>query len=431
MSEVKVNKISPRSGTAITLGDSGDTFTIPSGATLAIAGTVTGFTSAGIDDNATSVAITIDSSERVGIGNTSPTGALDVKSGTQPQLKVATASPTASYNAGFLVTASNSATAGSRSVVLSLDADGGDGSGTDNLTITKTGNGGNATITNQNNASLVFGTNNAEAARFTTNTFMVGKTSASGATNGVELKTNDESRFTQTARTVIAINRLSSDGHIVQFKKDNTSIGSIKATGGDLEITAIASNHGGVRLANLSVLPMYNGSLNDGDTKLGSSANRWKELYLAGGVFLGGTGTANELSDYEEGTFSPTFTSSSASFSYSFQYGFYTKIGRSVTCNIWIRGQSSGTTSNALKVANLPFTSISATGYFASTSFGQIYLVDYPSNAKEILGHVGSNATIIDLQYSTDDAGAVNLPASAVDGSTASGFMITLTYITA
>jgi len=34
MSEVKVNKISPRSGTTVTLGDSGDTFTIPSGATL-------------------------------------------------------------------------------------------------------------------------------------------------------------------------------------------------------------------------------------------------------------------------------------------------------------------------------------------------------------------------------------------------------------
>jgi len=78
MSELKVNKISPRSGTAITLGDSGDTFTIPSGATLAIAGSVTGFTSAGIDDNATSVAITIDSSERVAIGNTSPAEILSV-----------------------------------------------------------------------------------------------------------------------------------------------------------------------------------------------------------------------------------------------------------------------------------------------------------------------------------------------------------------
>jgi len=34
MSEVKVNKISPRSGTTVTLGDSGDTFTVPSGATF-------------------------------------------------------------------------------------------------------------------------------------------------------------------------------------------------------------------------------------------------------------------------------------------------------------------------------------------------------------------------------------------------------------
>ena len=35
MSEVKVNKISPRSGTDVQLGDSGDTITIPSGATFA------------------------------------------------------------------------------------------------------------------------------------------------------------------------------------------------------------------------------------------------------------------------------------------------------------------------------------------------------------------------------------------------------------
>jgi hypothetical protein len=43
MSEVKVNKISPRSGTEVTLGDSGDTFTIPSGATINNQGTATNF----------------------------------------------------------------------------------------------------------------------------------------------------------------------------------------------------------------------------------------------------------------------------------------------------------------------------------------------------------------------------------------------------
>tara|TARA_Y100001938_G_scaffold141726_1_gene211939 strand:+ start:16 stop:702 length:687 start_codon:yes stop_codon:yes gene_type:complete len=41
--EVKTNKISPASGTAFTLGDSGDTFTVPSGVTFANSGTATGF----------------------------------------------------------------------------------------------------------------------------------------------------------------------------------------------------------------------------------------------------------------------------------------------------------------------------------------------------------------------------------------------------
>ena len=44
MSEIKVNKISPVSDSGtITLGDSGDTFTVPSGATITNSGTATGF----------------------------------------------------------------------------------------------------------------------------------------------------------------------------------------------------------------------------------------------------------------------------------------------------------------------------------------------------------------------------------------------------
>ena len=44
MSEVKVNKISPRTNCGtVTLGDSGDSFVIPSGATITNNGTQTGF----------------------------------------------------------------------------------------------------------------------------------------------------------------------------------------------------------------------------------------------------------------------------------------------------------------------------------------------------------------------------------------------------
>ena len=50
MSEIKVNKISPATGTTFTIGDSGDTFNIPSGATIANSGTATGFVTAGALD---------------------------------------------------------------------------------------------------------------------------------------------------------------------------------------------------------------------------------------------------------------------------------------------------------------------------------------------------------------------------------------------
>ena len=45
MSELVTNKITPGTGSSdtVTLGDSGDTFSIPSGATIANSGTATGF----------------------------------------------------------------------------------------------------------------------------------------------------------------------------------------------------------------------------------------------------------------------------------------------------------------------------------------------------------------------------------------------------
>ena len=51
MSEVKVNKISPRTNCGtVTLGDSGDTITIPSGVTITNNGTQTGFGRTGTVD---------------------------------------------------------------------------------------------------------------------------------------------------------------------------------------------------------------------------------------------------------------------------------------------------------------------------------------------------------------------------------------------
>ena len=59
------NNIINENANTITIGASGDTITIPSGATLANSGIITGFESTGIDDNADATAITINSSEQV------------------------------------------------------------------------------------------------------------------------------------------------------------------------------------------------------------------------------------------------------------------------------------------------------------------------------------------------------------------------------
>ena len=72
MSKLEVDAIEPQSGTTLTIGANGDSVNIASGATI------TDFTSTGIDDNATGTAITIDSSENVGIGTTNPTRTLEV-----------------------------------------------------------------------------------------------------------------------------------------------------------------------------------------------------------------------------------------------------------------------------------------------------------------------------------------------------------------
>jgi len=70
----------------------------------------------------------------------------------------------------------------------------------------------------------------------------------------------------------------------------------------------------------------------DGAISLGIASNRFKDLYLSGGVYLGGTGSANKLDDYEEGTWLVEMfdASSGGNQSASTATGYYTKVGRLV-----------------------------------------------------------------------------------------------------
>jgi len=101
MSKLEVDAIEPQSGTTLTIGASGDSVNIASGATI------TDFTSTGIDDNATSTAITIDSSENVGIGTSSPSRNLHINA-SQPYLQLTSAATGTGTLDGFQLICSSS-----------------------------------------------------------------------------------------------------------------------------------------------------------------------------------------------------------------------------------------------------------------------------------------------------------------------------------
>lgn len=99
-------------------------------------------------------------------------------------------------------------------------------------------------------------------------------------------------------------------------------------------------------------------------------------LRLAGGgiQFNGDTALANSLNDYEEGTWTPSFSATGSTFSYTAQHGYYIKIGKFVS--VWFRVglNTSGNTlaASGLSVVTLPFTPSSSTNNFsnATANFG-------------------------------------------------------------
>jgi len=71
----------------------------------------------------------------------------------------------------------------------------------------------------------------------------------------------------------------------------------------------------------------------DDNNDLGSASKRWADLYLSGGIYLGGTTSANYLDDYEKGTFTlnaPGSLLTALSGTVSTYYAEYVKIGRVV-----------------------------------------------------------------------------------------------------
>ena len=184
---------------------------------------------------------------------------------------------------------------------------------------------------------------------------LIGKTSTGITSAGTSIKSDGTFELRRDlgvagSSSVGYISRGSTDGNILTFYKDTTSVGSI---GAESNAAYFAGVTYGVKPYSAGIAACNNiGVFADNSADLGKSNIRFKDLYLSGGVYLGGTGAANKLDDYEEGTWTPAPTVGTA----STVNGSYTKIGRLVHVNGYITGFSNTTNNEVLIITGLPFT---------------------------------------------------------------------------
>jgi hypothetical protein len=285
----------------------------------------------------------IDSSGNVGIGETSPLGKTHIKGADTG------ASVSAQGNLLVLEDAENGLS------ILSSTA----GAGYINFGDSGDNNIGMIVYDHSSNTMKTW-VNAAERMRIdASGNVLVGKTANDVTTAGVNLNSNGYVSSSVPDAPAAYFNRISSDGAIANFSKNGTTVGSIGVIHGN-NLFIGAPSHSGLQFGSSIVYPTggSTGDANDATVDIGASGQRFKDLYLSGGVYLGGTGAANKLDDYEEGTFTPTLSAtSSGTITEATQVGTYTKIGRVVTCNIDITVASVSSPLGYLSIGALPFAS--------------------------------------------------------------------------
>jgi hypothetical protein len=203
---------------------------------------------------------------------------------------------------------------------------------------------------------------------------LVGKTAANFTVAGHELKPASFAGFTRDGGSPVVVNRLTTDGDLIEFYRGGTTVGSIGTVSGLLGIgsgDAILAFDG----TNNAMVPMstQTGGASNGVLDFGASLRRFKDLYLSGGVYLGGTGAANKLDDYEEGTWTPSTTVGLTS-----TYARYTKVGNRVFFDLEV---TITTNSNAgqMQILSLPFAAsgegAATLGYTTATVSNPILMV--------------------------------------------------------
>jgi hypothetical protein len=211
-------------------------------------------------------AFAVTNNNRVGIGTGAPSNTLEVSASANNGIKISSTAPYLFFN--------DTDTAHSY-----------DGSISQSGTTLYVGGATPAQgIVFRNKAS--FG----ESARLdTSGNFLVGKTSSSFSTAGVELAsggTAGKVQITRDGGSPLALSRKTSDGEIAVFYKDTTQVGSIGTGAG---VLGIGQGTGNLGFFNATVVPMSNvsGGASNGLVDLGTGNRRFKDLYLSGTANFG------------------------------------------------------------------------------------------------------------------------------------------------
>jgi len=171
-----------------------------------------------------------------------------------------------------------------------------------------------------------------------------------------------------TGEGVGAVDSLTVDTNTLLVDAANNRVGIGKTPAYTLDIhgvTAIKDSESLTWQGNAQLSSAIVGSGSGATLHFWTSANERMRIQSGGvvsfstGIELGSAldGTAaNTLEDYEEGTFTPTYSSGVTVTSYSIQSGHYTKIGNLVFCQIGVDPNVvASRTSDQWKIGGLPF----------------------------------------------------------------------------
>ena len=331
---------------------------------------LTNFSSTGIDDNATSTAITIDASENVSMtgGVLATSFAVNNNSGNAP-LQIHTVDSNSAY-----MQFTNATTGDTASNGLVVGFDGNE----------------DAYVWQYETKALYFGTTNTERARIdSSGHLLIGKDSTALNTSGAYIAPSGVIVATRDSAEVLALNLTNSDGNIASFYKDGSTVGSIGAASNGLYIGSddagiFFNDHGGGDLDAIFPYDVGTNTFYNGHVDIGGSSNKFRNIHISGslstgdGVTFGSTGgsvTSKTLDDYEEGTWTPAFQHGGT---LTVNNAVYTKIGRQVVASCYISNFANIPNDlNGFKITGLPFNNGIASNYGGgSLSYAATSVVD-------------------------------------------------------